>query len=97
MTGRIMLTPDELRASAQKYAEGSQRIEEILGNLTTEQAVIGESWEGDAFDSFDDQFAELSPRIRQFAELLQDVHDQLDRVAEIVERTDADIASQIRG
>lgn len=97
MAGQIKLTPDELRTSAQKYSDGSQGIEEILQTLTTEQDVIRDNWEGTAFDSFDEQFTELSPKIQDFATLLGDIKEQLVKVADIIEQTDADIASQIRG
>lgn len=93
---RIKLTPDELRTSAEKYTTGSEQIDEILSTLTTEQGVIGDNWEGTAFDSFQEQFDELSPKIREFSELLQSINEQLNKVAEIIEQTDADIASQIR-
>jgi WXG100 family type VII secretion target len=96
MADRIKLSPEELRTSAGKYAEGSEGIEQILSDLTREQAVICENWEGDSFASFDEQFTELSPKIQQFAELLQDIREQLFSVAEIIEQTDADIAAQIR-
>ncbi|MFF1530715.1 WXG100 family type VII secretion target [Cellulomonas sp. NPDC058312] len=92
----IKLTPDELRTSAQKYTTGSEQIDEILSSLTAEQGVIADNWEGTAFDSFEEQFNELSPKIRDFAELLQSINQQLNKVAQIIEQTDADIASQIR-
>lgn len=95
--GTIKLSPEELRSSATKYSQGSSEIDEILNSLTQEQETIRENWEGNAFDSFDNQFSELSPKIREFSELLQDIHEQLRTVAQIIEDTDADIASKIRG
>lgn len=97
MSGRIKLTPGELRESAKKYQDGHDGVSEILSTLQNEQNVISENWEGNAFQSFEEQFAELTPKIQEFAELLQDIRQQLDKVAEIIEQTDADIASQIRG
>ncbi|HGI4691969.1 TPA: WXG100 family type VII secretion target [Streptococcus agalactiae] len=94
---QIKLTPEELRASAQKYAAGSQQVTEVLNSLTQEQAVIDENWDGSAFDSFEAQFNELSPKITEFAQLLEDINQQLLKVADIVEQTDSDIASQIGG
>ena len=47
------------------------------------------------FDSFEAQFNELSPKIKQFAQLLEDINAQLIKVADIVEQTDQDIAAQI--
>ncbi|AJG25248.1 WXG100 family type VII secretion target [Streptococcus iniae] len=94
---QIKLTPEELRTSAQKYTSGSQQVTDVLNLLTQEQAVISENWEGSAFDSFEAQFSELTPKIQQFAQLLEDINQQLLKVADIVEQTDADIASQING
>lgn len=91
----IKLTPEELRASAQRYTEGSESVDQVLTSLTREQAVISENWDGSAFDSFEQQFNELSPKIKEFAQLLQDINAQLVKVADIVEQTDQDIAAQI--
>lgn len=68
---QIKLTPEELRISAQKYTTGSQSITDVLTVLTQEQAVIDENWDGTAFDSFEAQFNELSPKITQFAQLFR--------------------------
>lgn len=50
---QIKLTPEDLRASAQRYAQGSQEIDQILTTLTHEQQVIDANWDGSAFDSFE--------------------------------------------
>ena len=67
----------------------------MLTALTQEQAVIDENWDCTAFDSFEAQFNELSPKITQFAQLLEDINQQLLKVVDVVEQTDSDIASQI--
>ncbi len=59
---QIKLTPEVLRASAQKYTIGSQSITDVLTALTQEQAVIDENWDDIAFDSFEAQFNESSPK-----------------------------------
>ena len=92
---QIKLTPEDLRTSAQKYTQGSEEVTQVLNNLTNEQAVIADNWDGSAFDSFEAQFNELTPKIREFATLLQDINAQLVKVADIVEQTDQDIAAQI--
>lgn len=93
--GLIKLTPAELRTSAVKYQNGSEEINSILQSLTQEQEVIRSNWSGNSFDSFDNQFNELSPKIQQFSQLLQDINAQLIKVADIIEETDNSIASQI--
>ena len=56
---QIKLTPEELRQSAQRYAQGSQEIDQILNTLTHEQQVIDANWDGSAFDSFEAQFKRI--------------------------------------
>ena len=56
---QIKLTPEDLHASAQRYAQGSQEIDQILTTLTHEQQVIDANWDGSAFDSFEAQFNEF--------------------------------------
>ena len=92
---QIKLTPEELRTSATKYTTGGDSVTEVLTTLRSEQETIRSNWEGSAFDSFDQQFNELAPKIEQFAQLLQDINTQLNSVADTIEQTDADIASQI--
>ena len=92
---QIKLTPEDLRTSAQRYTQGSENVTQVLNELTREQGIISDNWDGSAFDSFEAQFNELSPKIKEFAQLLQDINAQLVKVADIVEQTDQDIAAQI--
>lgn len=92
---QIKLTPEDLRTSAQKYTRGSEDVSQVLSSLKHEQEVIRGNWDGSAFRSFDAQFEALSPKIEEFAHLLQDINAQLLKVADIVEETDENIASQI--
>ncbi|QYU58609.1 WXG100 family type VII secretion target [Weissella confusa] len=92
---QIKLTPDELRTSATKYQQGSQTINDLLTTLKSEQETIRGNWSGNSFDKFDDQFNSLTPKVTEFATLLEDIFNQLNKVAEIIEQTDQDIASQI--
>ncbi len=92
---KIKLTPEELRTSATKYTDGATSVREILSYLTTEQGIISENWDGTAFDAFEQQFNELSPKVSQFAELLDSINTQLNSVATTIEDTDSSIASQI--
>lgn len=94
---QIKLTPEELRTSATKYTTGSQEVTQVLSTLRAEQETISANWDGQAFESFDQQFNELAPKIEQFAQLLEDIHTQLNSVATTIEETDQAIASQIGG
>lgn len=95
MADRIKLSPSELRTSAQKYTEGSQQVNEILQKLQSEQNTISSNWEGSGFESFDAQFSALKPKVSEFAELLEQINQQLNQVAQIMEETDQNISSAI--
>lgn len=95
MAGQIKLTPEELRTSARRYSEGSNTIEDILNQLKSEQQVIDANWKGAAWERFDQQFQNLAPQVQQFSQLLEDIYQQLLSVADTIEQTDQDIASQI--
>ena len=82
----IQLTTEELRTSAQKYTQGSEEVRQVLRTLSQEQDTIRDNWKGAAFESFDRQFTELSPKIEEFATLLDEINAQLNKVAEIVEK-----------
>jgi len=91
----VRLTPAQLRTSASRYTQGAQEVRDVLAKLRREQETIRSNWEGNAFRSYDNQFNSLTPRIEEFARLLDDINRQLNSVATIVEDTDRNIASQI--
>jgi len=95
MANRIKLTPSELRTSAVKYQDGANSIQNILNVLNREQTVIRSNWEGAAFTKFDEKFNELTPKIREFSDLLQSIQTQLNSVATTIEETDAQLAADI--
>lgn len=88
MSGQIRMSPSELMAKAKRYGQSSQRIEEILADLTNLQGELRSEWEGRAFERFDDQFTELQPRVRDFARLMQEIDDQLTKTADAMAQQD---------
>ena len=91
----IQLTTEELRTSAQKYTQGSEEVRQVLRTLTQEQNTIRDNWKGAAFESFDHNLQNCLQKLREFATLLDEINAQLNKVAEIVEQNDQDLASQI--
>lgn len=88
------MTPEQLRSSATQYQRGSQSITEVLNQLTRTQQEIESDWQGHGFDRFNQEFQELSPKIRQFAELLEEINHKLNQSADAMDQTDQQIASQ---
>lgn len=90
----IKMTPEQLRSSATQYQRGSQSVTEVLNQLTRTQQEIEADWQGHGFDRFNQEFQKLAPKIRQFAELLEEINHKLDQSADAMENTDQQIAGQ---
>lgn len=88
MAGQIRMTPDQLHAKANRYGESSTRIDEILRDLTNLQEELRGEWEGRAFERFDDQFRQLSPKVKEFSQLMLEIEMQLKKTAEAVAQQD---------
>ncbi|MCK0473455.1 WXG100 family type VII secretion target [Halalkalibacter sp. APA_J-10(15)] len=88
MAGQIRMTPDQLQAKAKRYGQSSQQIDQILRDLSNLQEELRGEWEGRAFERFDDQFRELSPRVQDFSHLMLEIQEQLTKTAEAVSQQD---------
>ncbi|GAE32056.1 WXG100 family type VII secretion target [Alkalihalobacillus hemicellulosilyticus] len=88
MAGQIRMTPDQLQAKAKRYGQSSQQIDQILRDLSNLQEELRGEWEGRAFERFDDQFRELSPRVQDFSNLMLEIQEQLTKTAEAVAQQD---------
>ena len=60
----------------------------ILSNLSALQQTLAAEWEGQAFQGFDRQFNELKPKVKEFAELLEQINVQLVGAARAMEEHD---------
>lgn len=59
----IKMSPEEIRAKSQAYGNGSEQIQQILSELTRAQGEIASNWEGQAFNRFEEQFQQLTPKV----------------------------------
>ncbi|WP_099223957.1 WXG100 family type VII secretion target [Listeria costaricensis] len=92
MSGQIRMTPDELRNDAREYGASAQTIEDVLQRLTNLQETLRSQWEGKAFGAFDEQFNQLKPKVTEFAELMNQINDQLNKTADAVEQHDQELS-----
>ncbi|ENH96300.1 WXG domain protein [Gracilibacillus halophilus YIM-C55.5] len=88
MAGQIRMSPEELKARAQTYGQGSDQINEVLNKLKNLQDQLRGEWEGRAFERFDDQFRELEPKVQNFSQLLHDIQTQLQQTAQAMQEQD---------
>ncbi|MBA2875705.1 WXG100 family type VII secretion target [Thermaerobacillus caldiproteolyticus] len=97
MSGVIRLTPEELRAVARQYNNESSNVTELISRLDNMSSHLQEIWEGASSQAFVQQYHELRPSFEKMAVLLNEISQQLHNSATILESTDQQIASQIRG
>nr|3ZBH_A Chain A, Esxa [Geobacillus thermodenitrificans]3ZBH_B Chain B, Esxa [Geobacillus thermodenitrificans]3ZBH_C Chain C, Esxa [Geobacillus thermodenitrificans]3ZBH_D Chain D, Esxa [Geobacillus thermodenitrificans]3ZBH_E Chain E, Esxa [Geobacillus thermodenitrificans]3ZBH_F Chain F, Esxa [Geobacillus thermodenitrificans]3ZBH_G Chain G, Esxa [Geobacillus thermodenitrificans]3ZBH_H Chain H, Esxa [Geobacillus thermodenitrificans] len=97
MAGVIRLTPEELRGVARQYNVESSNVTELIARLDQMSHTLQGIWEGASSEAFIQQYQELRPSFEKMAVLLNEVGQQLHNSATILEDTDQQIASQIRG
>lgn len=89
----IKMSPEEIRAKSQSYGQGSDQIRQILSDLTRAQGEIAANWEGQAFSRFEEQFQQLSPKVEKFAQLLEEIKQQLNSTADAVQEQDQQLSN----
>lgn len=94
---QIRVTPSELKDVARQYDNESQQVTDIIGRLDKMRDHLVGIWEGSSSQAFVGQYEELKPSFNDMARLLNEVSQQLTKSAQILEDTDNQIASQIRG
>lgn len=91
----VKLTPEQLEQQARTYTAKAGDIDGILSELINLQTAISENWDGQAWAKFDEQFHELARKVKAFSNLLRDINQQLNEVANVVRETDQEIASKL--
>lgn len=89
---QIRVSPETLQTRAREYNKASNDVNSILSNLTALQQTLSAEWEGQAFQGFDRQFNELKPKVREFAELLEQINLQLVATARAMEQHDQELS-----
>ena len=92
--GKIMMTPQEMNTYASRYKQSSSEITNSSNSLNSLEATIEQEWQGRGFDQFDAEFKQLKPKVDQFAQLLDEIGDKLNKSAQAMQDTDQQIASQ---
>ncbi|RDX01253.1 WXG100 family type VII secretion target [Listeria kieliensis] len=92
MSGQIRMSPSELRDRAKTYGTSARDIEQMLQRLSQTQEQLRSEWEGQAFQRFDDQFNQLKPKVTEFANLMDQIEQQLQKTATVVEEQDQQLS-----
>ena len=96
MADQIRMTPDMMRSRASEYATQSEMVGEVIAKMDNLLGALQSEWEGSASRSYAEKYEELKPGFVRAQELIMEISTALNKTADVVERTDADIAAQFR-
>lgn len=96
-SGQIRITPEQMRGRATEYRVEADTVNGVITKMDNLLQSLMEEWEGSASESYATRYKELEPGFKKAEELIREIATALDSTAQIVEETDASIASQFRG
>ena len=96
MGEQIRMTPGSMRERAGQYRGEADIVNGVICKMDSLLSALQSEWEGSASESYAGRYGELKPSFMKAEELIREIAASLDSTANIVETTDADIASQFR-
>jgi WXG100 family type VII secretion target len=86
--GVVSLSPEQLREQSQVYIRAKEGIDQQLQSVSRMNNQISEQWKGAAFQSYLQQYEQLSAQVKKFEELLVDINKQLNQYAQTIQERD---------
>jgi WXG100 family type VII secretion target len=99
MASNIKITPQELKASSNKFKNKASEIDSTIKQLQSEVNKLSSSWAGAAQSTFFQSFNQLSgPKgpMKQFVTVAEQISKQLADVAKTMEEVDKQIAGKLK-
>ncbi len=93
---RISFSPEQARGVARSIKNKGDAAKDIINQLDREIKSVEGWWEGESARAFVDEFNSLKPSLDKLVECVHNISMQLDKIAEIKEQSERDIASQLR-
>ena len=92
----ISLTPEQLKSEAQTYTNASEQLKDAINKVSGANGRLQGQWQGAAFQSYLEQFQQLSVSVTQMEQLLESIHAQLNQYADTVAERDRQDATSLR-
>ena len=97
MASQIRISPDTMRQRAGQYRKEASNVNQVIAAMDNLLNNLQGEWEGEASQSYAQRYAELKPSFNNAEELIDEIASALEQTADILEETDASIASAFRG
>lgn len=96
MADIIRITASQVGEVATRFTAAAEETETLLSALSSEVENMSSGWEGDAYTAFSTSFADLSKQLQNVAEMYRGITQQLNQVVEVIQNTDAELASAMK-
>jgi WXG100 family type VII secretion target len=92
MAKRIAIAPEQVRSVAAQFKSKSQESEAMVQQLGSGVSGLQSQWEGMAAQRFMSDFEQWKVNMKRYAELLNSIGLDLERIANALEATDQQLA-----
>ena len=97
MADIIRLTASEVEAVAAKFNQAASDTEQLVASLSREVEGLESGWEGDAYNAFTGNFADIATQMKDIVAMYEGLDAQLKQVVKTMQEADTGIASALGG
>lgn len=95
MADIIKVSPEEMRAAVSTFKSRQTELQTAYLNMSNAVRAVDATWNGEASESFKNQFNEMYKNIEQTETKVQDAIDEVSKAAAIFEETEKKLESTI--
>ncbi|GIP59780.1 WXG100 family type VII secretion target [Paenibacillus woosongensis] len=92
----LTFSPGQARSVAKSILNKGRNAKDLVEQLHREINSVEGWWQGDSAKAFVDEFRQLKPNLDKLVECVENISKNLDKIADIKEQSEKDIASALR-
>ncbi|HLH60119.1 MAG TPA: WXG100 family type VII secretion target [Ktedonobacteraceae bacterium] len=92
MSGRIMVTPEELQQASSQFNAKAAELEQMLQSVQSQIESLRSTWQGQAAANFDALMAQWTQDVQGINQVLSQVSQHLNQASQAYSETDTSIA-----
>lgn len=96
MSGVQRFSPEQARGVANSIKQKGNSARDIVTQLDREIKSVEVWWQGDSVRAFVDEFNHLKPSLDKLVQCVENISLQLNKVADVKEQSERDIAAALR-
>lgn len=92
----LTFSPEQARGVSKSILNKGNNAHDLINQLDREIKSVEGWWQGDSAKAFVDEFNQLKPSLDKLVECVANISKNLDKIADIKEQSERDIASALR-